>query len=378
MKTDKAKHHYRASLIGCGSMGSYAMDELEGLKTRMILPFGHAETINTHPQIELMAGSDPDTNMLKDFGKRWDVSALYTDHIQMLENEKIDIVCIASPPDLHKEHVIDCAKHGVKGIFCEKPLAPTLREADELIQACKKYNVRLAINHTRRGDPFVHQAQKLIEEGAIGDLLTITVIWPGRLFLTGSHCYDLANYFAGDVDTDWLVGHTEDPESTMNVIPTQRGVDIGGNTYLVYSNGIRAFFNGRGGHATMISIELHGSKGMINLNDYETELWISNESSKFHELLRHPFPQKMYYKAPMEFLLEDLIHSIEDGHEPMSNGYTARHALEQILATHDSSQNDNIKIHFPFPKLDMSTSYRWLGKDGKVEYFAHNPGAKDD
>ena len=169
--TLKPSKTYRAALIGCGSMGSYYMDELEGQKSRQILPIGHAEILKTHPRTELVAGADADTVRLADFSRRWEAERTYTDHVEMLERERPDIVCIASPPPLHPRHVIDCAERGVKGIFCEKPIAPTLREADAMLSACEKHGTRLSINHTLRGDPYHIQARSLIQAGEIGDLL---------------------------------------------------------------------------------------------------------------------------------------------------------------------------------------------------------------
>lgn len=367
---------YRAALIGCGSMGSYCMDELVGLTSRMLLPYGHAEILKTHAQTELVAGADPHPGRLNDFGKRWEVSGLYTDYREMLEKERPEIVSIASPPDFHAEQVIACAQAGVKGIFCEKPLTPTLRQADAMLRACDDNGVKLAINHTRRGDPFMHTARRLVEEGELGKLLSITVTWSGRLFLSGTHSYDIANYFAGDTPTAWMIGHAEEPDSKQSVIPTQRGVDIGGVSYIVYESGVRAFLNGRDGQP-LFRTELSGTQGQITLDDQNAQLWKKNSHSTFREMIKHAFPQKMYYTAPMVYLLEDLMAAMETGRDPMSSGRTARHALSQILATHYSSQRDSAKVRFPFTEVDMKPPFQWLGQGGQALYDAPNTGAKD-
>lgn len=97
----------------------------------------------------------------------------------MLDRERPEIVSIASPPDLHAQQIVDCAEHGVRGIFCEKPLAPTLREADELIRVCEERGVKLTINHARRGDPYVRRTRDLLAAGEIGTVLTVTMSWAG-------------------------------------------------------------------------------------------------------------------------------------------------------------------------------------------------------
>ena len=376
MTKDRIPKVYRAALIGCGSMGSYYMDELVGLRGRMILPVGHAEVMKTHLRTELVAGADPNQGRLDEFGRRWEVSNLYTDHLEMLEREHPEIVSIASPPTLHAQHVIDCAERGVTGVFCEKPLTPTLGEADKMIRSCKANKVRLCINHSRRGDPWVHQTRRLLDEGAIGDVLTIVATWGGRLFLTGTHIYDLANYLVDDNPTEWLIGHVEEPDAQMTVVPTQRGVDVGGTTYVVYKNGVRVFFNGRDGSPNFHT-EIYGTKGWISLSGQDPQIWKKDESSNFRELLKHPFPQMMRYTAPMVYLLEDLLEAIENGRDPVSNGGTARNALEQILATHHSSQHDNCKVHFPIKELEVRLPFQWFGSEGQIVYHAANKGSRD-
>lgn len=366
---------YRAALIGCGSMGSYYMDELVGLTSRTILPVGHAEVLKTHPRTTLIAGADPDRGRLEDFGRRWEVEALYSDHREMLERERPDIVSIASPPPLHAQQVIDCAERGVKGIFCEKPLAPTLREADALISACDEREVRLAINHTRRGDPYVRRARELLAEGAIGDVLTISITWAGRLFLTGTHSFDLVNFFAGDLPLSWLIGHAEDSPAQMRVVPTQRGEDVGGTAYGVYSNGIRAFFNGRD-RQPLFRTEIIGAEGVIWIDNHDAQLWRQNDRGNFRELLKYPFPQMMRLTAPMVFLLGDLIEALETGRDPVSSGHTARRALEAILATHYSSQHDSSKVVLPLGELDLRPPFRWLGEGNQTIYRAPDQAAR--
>ena len=358
---------YRAALIGCGSMGSFYMDEMVDYPGRQPLPVGHAEVLRTHPRANLVAGADPDAERLAAFGRRWEVARLYRDHREMLENERPEIVSVASPPALHAQHVIDCAEQGVRGVFCEKPLATSLGEADAVRAACGRHGAALCVNHLLRGDPWHRQARRLIQEGAIGDLLTVTTSWSGRLFLTGTHRFDLSNFFTGEDATAWLIGHTEEPTSHQTVVPTQRGVDVGGTAYVVYAGGVRAFFNGRDG-SPVTRIDLMGSRGMIGLDSNEAQLWRADTTSRFRRLLRYPFPQMMHYTAPMVFLLDDLIAAMESGREPISGGAVARHALEQILATHFSALHGNCRVDFPFTDTEMRPPYRWAGKGGETAY----------
>lgn len=134
--------------------------------------------------------------------------------------------------------------------------------------------------------------------------------------------------------------------------------------------------NGRDGHP-IFQVEISGKNGGIVLNDYDTQLWKRNKGTTFRELLRHQFPQELYYTAPMVYLLEDLVTAVETERDPISSGGTECHALAQILATHYSSQRDSAKVRFPFAELEMTPPYKWFGEGGKVVNMAQNEGAKD-
>jgi predicted dehydrogenase len=367
----------RAALIGCGSVGSYFMDELAGHSGRQALPIGHAEVLRTHPRTDLVAGADPDPDRLAAFGGRWEVDELYLDHREMLERVRPEFVSIASPPDLHPGHVLDCVDAGVRIILCEKPVAPTLREADAMIDACDRAGVVLGVNHTLRGDPYYLQARRLITEGAIGDVLTISTSWAGRLFLTGTHHFDLVNFLLGDGPTDWLVGHAERPEDRHGAVATQRGIDLGGTSYVVFGNGSRAFLNGRDGTAWRRT-EVIGRDGAIVIDNQDAQLWRVDPSSRFRDPLRHPFPQLMHHTSAMLRFVDDLIAAQASAATPLSSGRTARHALAQVLATHASSMDDNRKVIFPFDDLDARAPYRWFTGDAAAAYDAGERDAEPD
>ena len=68
------------------------------------------------------------------FGERWGVSRLYRDYREMLAKEQLDIVSVCTPTRSRAEVVEAVVESGVKAVFLEKPLARTLREADQIIR----------------------------------------------------------------------------------------------------------------------------------------------------------------------------------------------------------------------------------------------------
>ena len=102
----------------------------------------HVGSISTMPDVELSAVCDINPEALERFraswSERWPETRLYADYGEMLEGEDLDILTVATSDHLHTKIVIDGAESGVKGIFCEKPIATTLEDADAMIAACER------------------------------------------------------------------------------------------------------------------------------------------------------------------------------------------------------------------------------------------------
>lgn len=85
----------------------------------------------------------------------------------MLEHPAIDAVIIASPARTHAANIIAAAKKG-KAVFCEKPMAVTLEEADEVIRAVNEESVPLQVGFNRRFAKGFRSAYEEIRAGKIG------------------------------------------------------------------------------------------------------------------------------------------------------------------------------------------------------------------
>jgi myo-inositol 2-dehydrogenase / D-chiro-inositol 1-dehydrogenase len=134
-------------LVGAGWIGSF-----------------HAETLARRlPGAELVAVADP----VPGAANRLGAPKAYTDPLELIADPSIDAVAISSPAATHAELVIAAANAG-KHVFCEKPMALTLDEADRAIEAADSAGVALQVGFNRRfADDFVAM-RKEIADGAIG------------------------------------------------------------------------------------------------------------------------------------------------------------------------------------------------------------------
>ncbi len=109
--------------------------------------------------------------------KKWNLpeAKYYRRFEEMLEREDLDLVEILTPHYLHCEQAVKCAEARVKGISLQKPMAISLRECAQIIQACRKNGVKLKVYENFVFYPVFQKARELISRGLIGDLISIRV-----------------------------------------------------------------------------------------------------------------------------------------------------------------------------------------------------------
>lgn len=120
----------------------------------------------------------------------------YSDVQFMLDDFNPEIVSISSPTNTHAEVALAAANcKSVKTIFLEKPIAQSLKEADEIIYACNEHGIHLAVNYSRRWSTVYRNLKSQIMPEMSVDLVGVH---PGPLVRTGSHMLDLFNFLAFD------------------------------------------------------------------------------------------------------------------------------------------------------------------------------------
>jgi predicted dehydrogenase len=109
--------------------------------------------------------------------KRWRLSGVrwYEDYRAMLGCENLDLVEVLTPHHLHCEQAIACANARVKGISLQKPMAITLSECERIIEACRQNGVILKVYENFVFYPVYIKAKELIQQGLIGDLVSIRI-----------------------------------------------------------------------------------------------------------------------------------------------------------------------------------------------------------
>lgn len=146
-----------------------------------------------------------------------------TDLDTLYAREDVDAVIVATPNYLHKEPVIKAAEHGVH-VFCEKPIALSYHDCDEMVRACQAHGVTFMAGHVMNFFRGVRHAKKLVNEGAVGEVLYChsarngweepqpSISWKKLREKSGGHLYhhihelDCIQFIMGEPESVVMVG----------------------------------------------------------------------------------------------------------------------------------------------------------------------------
>jgi predicted dehydrogenase len=131
-------------------------------------------TLAALPEARLAALCDSDSHRLDEVGRRHPDVRLVPDLSHLLSLGDVDAVLIATPPSLHHRMALDALRAG-KHVWVEKPLALTVAEARELVDAARSARRTLFVDHTFLYDPMVTEMKRLIDAGELGDVWHVSL-----------------------------------------------------------------------------------------------------------------------------------------------------------------------------------------------------------
>jgi predicted dehydrogenase len=319
----------------------------------------HARAFSQFAQV--IAISDPALTTAPRFPAQPEQARLYSDYKEVLEQADVQAVLIATPETLHRQAVEDAAAAG-KHILLEKPIATTLEDADAIIDAADKYNVKLMMAHILRYDARYAQIKTAVDEGVIGKPLVCyarrnALIQEARR-LGGR--VEVEEYISvHDIDqVFWYFGDRVEKvsaETAEGPVMKELGVhDFIWITIRFRNGGLAIVETGWGlsesiarwrqpsawGSFGDVCLELIGEKGSLYL-DYRpmTLSAVDEEGWKFPEALHWP---QLHGELVGDILDEDRYFlRVVNGQAPIiSSGQDGRDALEVVLAAQTSVRED--------------------------------------
>lgn len=181
----------------------------------------HYEAWNRIPEVSLAACCDVDPHRSAAARDTYGIAQCYTDYGRMLDEEQPDFVDVITRPAQHLEMCREAVRRGIH-VICQKPLAPTLDEAKQIVQLTADSKSRLMVHENFRFQPWHREIKRLLEAGEIGDRLHSLTFrsrpgdgWGDDAYLarqpyfrdmkrfliyeTGIHFIDTFRFLAGDV-----------------------------------------------------------------------------------------------------------------------------------------------------------------------------------
>ena len=348
---------YRAALVGLTGIGAARPAQTPDVPLYRPMPNSHASAYHQHPQTELVAVCDLRQEALdafaEDWGDVWPTAARYTDFGELLANEEIDLVSIATSDHAHADLCVAAAQAGARAILCEKPIATTLQDADRMIAVCRELGVPLSIEHTRRWDPMYLQARRILRSGQLGAVRTISVELFSRramLFRNGTHLIDLIPFF-GEQDAQWLVAELEEGFENYAEYSGDGGRDPDlepyASAYIRCGGGVRAFYNSYKTEFPGSQVVITCDEGRIELSDRHGRVirGMSHREWSGHDIVPDGFMYERQLAAVHE--LVDVVENPD--RELVSSGQEARKTLEIILAMLASHAGRNRRVDLPLP-----------------------------
>lgn len=226
-----------------------------------------------------------DEDKAKDFADRHHVPKYYTDATSLINDPEIDAVYVATPPNSHKDYAIRVMESG-KPVYVEKPMAMNYEECVEMIKVSEKTNQKLFVAFYRRALPYFLKVKSLIEEGNIGQVLTVQVTHFTRAKATDykqeEHTWRVDKNIAGEGYFYDLAPHTLDIlDFLMGEIEEAKGFSCNSGGLYEVKDTISAILKFKSGvigtglwcfvsdeKAVQDTIQITGSKGKIIFNTF--------------------------------------------------------------------------------------------------------------
>ena len=354
---------YRVGIVGLGLMGSTLDDEevrherwwsrrdpsYSIVRSQLVGPYSIATSCLESDRLELAAGADIVAESRLAFQEKWGIAAVYEDYLE-IDREG----AARAGGGLHSRHAT--RRDGSKGgggrradLYMSKAMGGSMREADEVLEACRRHGTLFNIGAHRRFDDRCQMMRQAIARGDVGEPMAAVYYRLSALMHGHSLSIDTVSYLLGDPGITAVRGQ---------LIP--RDVKIEGDrverdpraTYeIAFANGVNAWSVG----TELWEAEVFGTEGAVKWT-------IGEERVTFRRAVPSERGYPRWEAAPADAVkprsavmacLEDLVEAHETGRPPLGGVEIAHQATEACLAIVESHRRDGAWIPMPLQNRDL-------------------------
>ena len=217
-------------------------------------PATHMGALMADPCFRVLAAADPDPESRQACGERWPGPEYSGDAVEIIGTLKPDVVCVATPASDRTAIIRAAIEAEARFIFCEKPLASSLAEAEHIASIVQQSETELVVNFSRRWEPGCQETAGQIKNGAIGEINLVRGLYSGGVSNNGAHFLDLLRWWFGEIDQP-VLGEIRDAATA--------------DFSLTCGDGIPVEVRGMDRHAyDLFRLEAFGSNGTILLDNF--------------------------------------------------------------------------------------------------------------
>ena len=323
----------RIGIIGLGAMG-----------------LRHCRGAETIPGAKLAALCDISQAALDNALAHHTEARGYTSWQELLHQEALDLLVIATNGPSHAEIALAAAKAGLVGMLVEKPVATSLKDAHQLISLCRDRGVRLGVNHSRRWAPAYVRLADILHGGLIGNIRHFSFSYGGgQLCCLGSHFFDLVRFLT-KAEPVRVVGYL-DQTGTPNPRGTQF-YDPGGYGMAWFDNGTRVFFDESEDFGTAFRFQVIGTDGWISVDEAseDWQVWVRPDQYRHLPMTQHSSLERHEFQGkPVDIITcarEAMIELLDTG--PIRcKGEDGLASLQVVIAVHASHEQHNRPVELP-------------------------------
>jgi predicted dehydrogenase len=297
------------------------------------------------PGVEICAVADPDEESRVGLAQDTGAATSYDDWRTLLSRERPDVVCLCSRlPVQHPDVVIGAAEAGCH-IYCEKPFAASLDQADRMIAAADAAGVKLAVAHLGRYWESFHTARDMIRSGDLGRPLM--AYCRGKeddrgggedMMVLGTHLFDICRFLFGD--PAWVFGHiSQDGRDMVRADahdPTEPVGTVAGDEIVAvfgFPGNVHCHFESRrgmfGGGPWRFGVTVVGSEARLAFR--------YGEGDRVLRICRSPLPfeEAGEFEVADETALPDIPGAVPRAHDKSGSGIWAYYARGNRRAAWD-------------------------------------------
>lgn len=334
----------RVAIIGMGPMGRR-----------------HLQALTLAPSAELVGAVDSRLEALAAADLKG--ARAYSDAQRMLTDLRPEVVIVATNGPSHHPLVLAAVAAGARGVLCEKPIACSVAEAEEMILAAHEHRCALAVNHCRRLVPAYRWLRERLQSGEWGQLRSMRSSWPGiGLGCSATHMIDLWRFLGGErLDTvfGWV-----DPVRGINPRGSQFS-DPGGMIVVTSSSGARYVHEQAedgAGPGTFV-VETTGAEIKVDERDgtmsvLKRDLSVKPGPGRPPKYDAVPLPAEAPLAIDIVRLSAEILRELVEERELTCPAEHGLRSLEVVVGAHLSHDRGHAPVALPL--TDPESKAKWL------------------